>query len=80
MTFIIILNKTIGFNKKKPIIKIENLETTQEVSEEIEEASNIYPKKKPVIFQKKVDKAAAKSLIASTENSQLSSSIVAELS
>ena len=51
------------YPKKKPTKEIEIIAKTLEESKESE---IIYPQKKPVLFQKKVDKAVAKSTILST--------------
>ena len=62
-TKIITEKKKYIYPKKKPTEKIEIIAKTLEESKESE---IIYPQKKPVLFQKKVDKAVAKSAILST--------------
>ena len=49
------------YPQKKPDKEKEEIESAEKTQEEV----FIYPKKKPIIFQKKVDKAAAKSTILS---------------
>ena len=43
-------------------------QTDEEVTDETEEVTIIYPQKKPVTFQKKIDKSVAKSTILSSLN------------
>ena len=51
------------YPQKKPT---QEIKITAEVLEESTESKIIYPQKKPVIFQKKIDKAVAKSTILSS--------------
>jgi len=51
------------YPQKKPTKEIEIIAKTLE---EDKESEIIYPQKKPVLFQKKIDKAVAKSTILST--------------
>ena len=62
--------KKIIYPKKKPdgMNKENQIEVTQETSEEIEKSNEevfIYPEKKPIIVKKTIDKAVAKSSILS---------------
>ena len=56
------------YPQKKPTKKIEKTTTSTSILDETEEVVIIYPQKKPVIFQKKVDKAVAKSTILSSSD------------
>ena len=59
---------------KKEISKIEEItESTEETLEIIEEVF-IYPEKKPIIFQKKIDKAVIKSTILSQKDFKIAKS------
>jgi soluble lytic murein transglycosylase len=53
------------YPQKKPTQKIK---ITAEALEESTESEIIYPQKKPIIFQKKIDKAVAKSTILSSKD------------
>jgi len=54
------------YPQKKPIKKIEKIETSTKTLDGTEEITIIYPQKKPILFQKKIDKAVAKSTILSS--------------
>ena len=56
------------YPQRKPTKKIEKTETSTKTLVETEEITIIYPQKKPTIFQKKVDKAVAKSTILSSDD------------
>jgi len=56
------------YPKNKPIKKDEKTDITDEIIEETEEVVTIYPEKKPIIFQKKEDKAVKKSSILSSSD------------
>jgi len=56
------------YPQKKPTKKIETIETSTKILVETEEITIIYPQKKPIIFQKKVDKTVAKSTILSSSD------------
>jgi len=56
------------YPQKKPIKKIEKIETSTKILDETEEITIIYPQKKPILFQKKIDKAVAKSTILSSRD------------
>jgi len=60
------------YPKKKPTKEIiKKVETPDEASAELEEVVMIYPQKKPLVFQKKVDKAVTKSSILSSKDLKL---------
>ena len=72
----IIAKKKLIYPRKKPDeqkeeIITESTEKEEEVSEDIKEEVFIYPEKKPILVQKKVDKAVAKSLILSKKDFQI---------
>ena len=56
------------YPQKKPIKKIEKIETSTKTLDGTEEITIIYPQKKPILFQKKIDKAVAKSTILSSRD------------
>ena len=62
------------YPQKKPTKKIEKTTTSTSILDETEEVVIIYPQKKPVIFQKKVDKAVAKSTILSSKDFKIAKS------
>ena len=69
----IIAKKKLIYPRKKPDeekeeILTESTEKEEEVSEDIKEEVFIYPKKKPILVQKKVDKTVAKSEILSKKD------------
>lgn len=65
-TKIITAKKKEIYPQKKPIKKIEKIETSTKILDETEEITIIYPQKKPILFQKKIDKAVVKSTILSS--------------
>ena len=68
-TKIITAKKKEIYPQKKPIKNIEKIEASTEILDEAEEITIIiYPQKKPIIFQKKIDKAVAKSTILSSRD------------
>ena len=73
-----VLEKKRIYPQKKPVSKNEEeeLDTSQEISKETltEEDSTIYPKKKPKLVQKKIDKVAVKSSILSKKDFKIARS------
>ena len=67
-TKIIIAKKKKIYPQKKPIKKIEKIETSTKILDETEEITIIYPQKKPILFQKRIDKAVTKSTILSSRD------------
>jgi len=67
-TKIITAKKKEIYPQKKPIKKIEKIESSTKILDDTEEIIIIYPQKKPIIFQKKIDKAVAKSTILSSRD------------
>ena len=67
---------TVDRETKKKTAKIEEIypqkkaekiaEAEEEIIKTVEKSETIYPQKKPIIFKKKIDKAAAKSTILSS--------------
>jgi len=69
----IVAKKKIIYPKKKPQKKseeplVETAEKTEEIIDDTIEEAFIYPKKKPILVQKKVDKVAVKSSILSKKD------------
>ena len=69
----IVAKKKLIYPKKKPEEKkeetlIESTEKKEEVLEDIKEEVFIYPKKKPILVKKKIDKAVSKSQILSKKD------------
>ena len=56
------------YPEKKPQKESEEITSVTETMVESESAEIIYPQKKPIIFQKKIDKAVAKSTILSSKD------------
>tara|TARA_Y100000590_G_scaffold467131_1_gene644928 strand:+ start:991 stop:3201 length:2211 start_codon:yes stop_codon:yes gene_type:complete len=67
-TKIITAKKKEIYPEKKPYKKIDEIKTPIVISDDAEEIAVIYPEKKPVIFQKKVDKVVKKSAILSSKD------------
>ena len=69
----IVAKKKLIYPKKKPEEKkeetlIESTEKKEEILEDIKEEVFIYPKKKPILVKKKIDKAVSKSQILSKKD------------
>ena len=69
----IVAKKKLIYPKKKPEEKkeetlIESTEKEEEILEDIKEEVFIYPKKKPILVKKKIDKAVSKSQILSKKD------------
>jgi len=67
-TKIITAKKKEIYPQKKPTKKLEKIKTSTKILTKTEEITIIYPQKKPMIFQKRADKAVAKSKILSSND------------